>query len=775
MAKLTSPYNFVPLNRRVYVPSWYKDVSQDIPFEDGEDGWIEVTWKNVSPLIIKEKADKGDSGNKESVPVHVEEADGKRRYFIPGTSMKGMLRSTLEILSFGKMEQYNDRFFGHREFDTRLTEGREYQREMQNVRWGWLRKDDDDNLFLSPCDKDVEKILVLELEHEYPGLDTKTSQWERNDYIAGKSGQGMFPKRGSYRLYCTGKMRGKKHEYLIPIATEKEEKLPDETKKAFLTVHAPTPDFGKFEDLLDKGGMIPVSYIRKSGKVVAVGLSRMLRNPYKQNVRTLVGKEQESVEGKDLCETIFGFIGKTSKDESLRGRVQVGHAFCVDAPDGNELLGEKIGVLGEPKPSFYPLYLKQAGPEYKTFNDAEGIAGRKLYRVHTGAGVLPLPQGNDNDNTKSSMRPLRTGLAFVMRINLHNMRPLEIGAILSALTLHDTKGAWHNVGSGKSFGYGKLECVDVKLERLKHDKACYMRAFEEEMEIFARIELQIKWSKTNQIKMLVGILSEHNDDDVRMMELKEYGEASKNIYFQQLKKAVKEADREIISLLTPDFEEKLKDEVFRRKNKDLYVKAETLERDGKLKEAKDTYVDIIGLRRQIGLDTDEEEKHVEEIMAEIRKRFLEELKDGSEKAKKLEEEGKLTDAISIYNELILKLQSKGLSTDELEKIIGELRGRITELRRAKRLKDVLEEKYDDGRFKRDTVKKALDIAEDWLRKTTHKLELSEEEKQDLYSTLKRLKSCPGKEDKKLWGNPKDKTWKRIERMIGEELTNKLRL
>ena len=735
MAKLTSPYNFVPLNRRVYIPAWADEVSQDIPFEDGEDGWIEVTWRNVSPLIIKEGADKGDSGNKKSVPVYVEDADGKKRYFIPGTSMKGMLRSTLEILSFGKMEQYDDRFFGHREFDTKKTEGKAYQDEMKKVEWGWLRKDDDDNLFLSPCDKDknVEKKPVLELEHEYPGYDEKISQWDRNEYIAKQTGSGMFPEiEKGYRLYCTGKMHNKKQEYLIPIATEKEEKLPDETKKAFLTVHAPTPNFGKFEDLLDKGEMIPVSYIRKNGEVVAVGLNRMLRNPYKQNVRTLVEKEQEPVEGKDLCETIFGFIGKTSKDASLRGRVQVGHAFCVDAPDGNELLGEKIGVLGEPKPSFYPLYLKQNGPKYKTFNDAEGIAGRKLYRVHTGDSPSSLPQGNDNDNTKSYFRPLRTGLTFVMRINLHNMRPVEIGAILSALTLHDTKGAWHNVGSGKSFGYGKLECVDVKLERLKHDKACYMRAFEEEMEIFTRTELQIEWSKTNQIKMLVGILSEHNDDDVRMMELKEYGEASKNIYFQQLKKAVKEADREIISLLTPDFEEKLKDEVFRRKNEDLYVKAETLERDGKLKEAKDKYETIIGLRRQRGLDTDDEDAKKKEIEDEIA-----EIEEKEKKERQEREEAKRKEKL------------------------------------AKGLKAELEDKYPDGRHKRDTVKKALNIAEQWLRKT-HKPELSEEEKQDLYSTLERLKSCPSKEDKKLWGNPTDKTWKRIEMTIGEELTDKLR-
>ena len=599
MTKLTSPYNFVPLNRRVYVPSWYNEVSQDIPFEDGEDGWIEVTWKNVSPLIIKEGSDKGDSGNKKSVPFHVEEADGKRRYFIPGTSMKGMLRSTLEILSFGKMEQY--------------------QREIK-----------------------VKKKSV--------------------------------------------------------------------------------------------------------------------------SVQNLVEKEQKPVEGKDLCEIIFGFTGK---DMSLRGRVQLSHAFCTDAPYGKELLDEKYGVLGEPKPSFYPLYLKQPGPQYKTFNNADGIAGRKLYRVHTGESVRRLPEGNGNDNTTSYFRPLRTGLTFVMRINLHNMRPVETGAILSALTLHDTKGAWHNIGSGKAFGYGKIECVDVKLERLKHDKAYYMRAFEEEMECFTRKELSQKWRETEQTTMLVNILSEHSDDDVRMMTLKEYGDVSKKDPFQRLV----EGKRGLTSL----FDKKYWKRKFREGHNDEYDKVEKLIKEGKLADAISIYNGLISKLLSKELSTDEEEKKVEEIKAEIRKRFLEELKDGCEKAKELEEEGRSTDAISIYNGLILKLLSKELSSDEEEKIKGDLHDRITRLRLAMGLKALLEEKYPDGRYKRDTVKKALDVTDNrWLKKVNRK-ELTEQEKEDLLSTLERLKSDQNKADKRMWGNPRDNTWVRIERMIGDELTNKLRL
>lgn len=533
MVKLTSPYNFVPINKEVYLPNWADKVSQDLPFEDGEDGWIEVTWKNISPLVVRTDNKKG------SLSVHVKDADGKRRYFIPGTSMKGMLRSTLEILSFGKMEQYDNRYFAQRTF------------------------------------------------------------------------------RGS-----------------------------------------PT---NKFKEVNAKD------------------------NP-QYDLRGLVQKEQKPVEGKDLCETIFGY---TDGSESLRGRVQVSHAFCTTEPDGKELFAEVKGVLGEPKPNFYPLYLKQTGgPRYKNFNNADGIAGRKLYRVHANGSVMPLPKGNNNENTVSSFRPLNAGLTFFMRINLHNMRPVEIGAILSALTLHDTKGAWHNLGGAKSFGNGKLECQKVELKKLSRTKEDYMKAFEEEMECFTCKKLNQKWAATEQVKALVNILSEHKNDDVRMMSLKEYMEIYRCNPFQSLK----EGDNKVTSLLSEDKQEE--------ENK---------------------------------REPEEEQRQREQQEKENKRR-----QEAEQKKREQEEEEK----------------------------------QRREERLAAGLAAQLDTKDGNGKYKRDTVKKALDITSGWLKQCKRE-QLTADEKNDLYSTLKRLKTTPHKDDRRFWQNPNDRTWGKIATLIGEELTKQL--
>ena len=167
---ITAPYNFVPLNKHVYLPDWADQISHDIPFKDGEDGYIEVTWENVFPLCIRD-ASTGDDG----YSMHVKQSDGSRLYFLPGSSLRGMLRNTLNILAFGKMEQYDNRFFGYRIFDTNKSLGKKYQKEMAKVKFGWLHKDEseDDKYVLYPCIDGFDKIRIEDVSKWYPGYDEK--------------------------------------------------------------------------------------------------------------------------------------------------------------------------------------------------------------------------------------------------------------------------------------------------------------------------------------------------------------------------------------------------------------------------------------------------------------------------------------------------------------------------------------------------------------------------------------------------------------------------
>ena len=759
---ITAPYNFVPLNKHVYLPDWADQISHDIPFEDGEDGYIEVTWENVSPLCIRD-ASTGDDG----YSMHVKQSDGSRLYFLPGSSLRGMLRNTLNILAFGKMEQYDNRFFGYRIFDTNKSLGKKYQKEMAKVKFGWLHKDEseDDKYVLYPCIDGFDKIRIEDVSKWYPGYDEKKTSWERNNFIQRQSGC-YFPKYEKYeddKTYCifaTGQMLGKEHELLIsqpdkdhPISLGKK------TIDSFFAVYEPSPYFDEYQKLLKEGTDIPVSYISVSdgqGKngIAAMGMGRMFRYPYKYDVSSLIEKEQpECQSGKrDLCETIFGWIGN---ENSAKGRVQICNALMANTIQENEL-EEIVGVLGTPKASFYPLYLKQSAPGYQTYeSDDACIAGRKRYRIHDGGSVTELPKGNGNGNVTSILKFLPRNCKFKMRINVHNLRRVEIGALLSAITFHKTQGVYHNIGSAKGFGYGKLKCANLKLHGLNSDKEeHYLKAFEMEM----NADLGEEWRQTEEVRTLMAIMSRHDDACLRMMEMdknkspiktNEYVHYSKKRNFSKLKEKLKSAssfvsedDRKLVEDRKKQLEEvrRQRERVERKKlfeienagaYDDIFQKREEGNFDVALKELNN----LITRLNTNSLDCEKEEALVQEITREKSEAEKREQED-KEKDKEKERESYLAKGLSGH------LNEKCTRDDKPESF------RVTDWSTcATRVNKWLRVKQSE----------ALDV----------------EECDILEAVIRRLAGDPVKRDQKKWNSQNSPIWKQIKEYLGEERAGKL--
>lgn len=97
MSKVTAPYNFVPLNEKVFFLPWAEYVSHDVPFKNGLSGSIDIEITAESPIFIR-----GSEKRKGRDTIHYFHKKGNR-YFIPGSSIRNMLRSVFEILSFSKM------------------------------------------------------------------------------------------------------------------------------------------------------------------------------------------------------------------------------------------------------------------------------------------------------------------------------------------------------------------------------------------------------------------------------------------------------------------------------------------------------------------------------------------------------------------------------------------------------------------------------------------------------------------------------------------------
>lgn len=756
---ITAPYNFVPLNKHVYLPDWADQISHDIPFKDGEDGYIEVTWENVSPLCIRD-ASAGDDG----YSMHVKQPDGSRLYFLPGSSLRGMLRNTLNILAFGKMEQYDNRFFGYRIFDTQKTLGNKYQNEMAKVKFGWLHKDEseDDKYVLYPCIDGFDKIRIEEVSEMYPGYEKGKTSWERNSFIKEESESGCyFPKYEkddkTYRIFATGQMLGKEHELLIsqpdkdhPISLGKK------TIDSFFAVYEPFPYFDEYQKLLKEGTDIPVSYISVSdgqGKngIAAMGMGLMFRYPYKYDVSSLIEKEQpEWRSGKrDLCETIFGWIGN---ENSAKGRVQICNALMANIISENELV-EIAGVLGAPKASFYPLYLKQSVPEYQTYeSDDACIAGRKRYRIHDGDSVTNLPEGNGNGNVTSTLKFLPKKCTFKMRINVHNLRKVEIGALLSAITFHKTKGVYHNIGSAKGFGYGKLKCAALNLHGLKSAEEVYLKAFEMEM----NADLGEEWRQTEEVRTLMAIMSMHDDTCLRMMEMdrkkspigkNEYAFYSKN--FRKLKENLKSAssfvsedDQKLVEDRKKQLEgvRRQRERVERKKlfeieNAGAYDDIFQKRKEGNFDVALKELNNLITRLNANSLDCEKEEALVQEITREKSEAEKREQED-KEKDKEKERESYLAKGLSGH------LNEKCTRDDKPESF------RVTDWSTcATRVNKWLRVKQSE----------ALDV----------------EERDILEAVIRRLAGDPVKRDQKKWNSQNSPIWKHIKEYLGEERAGKL--
>jgi hypothetical protein len=87
--KSINPYSFIPL------PAAKPERKLPIPHDRfmGYSGEFAITLTSLSPFIIC-------SGSVQGVPIQGKR-DGKNRYFIPGTSLKGMLRNVYEIIEGG--------------------------------------------------------------------------------------------------------------------------------------------------------------------------------------------------------------------------------------------------------------------------------------------------------------------------------------------------------------------------------------------------------------------------------------------------------------------------------------------------------------------------------------------------------------------------------------------------------------------------------------------------------------------------------------------------
>jgi len=563
---IKSPYNFVPLSDKIFFPDWADNISHDVPFSDGESGVIKVKMRAESPIFVR-------NGSKKENETTFSNVNGK--YFIPGTSVKGMIRSVLEIMSFGKMQQVDLWTPTYRDLSSGPT-GNKYKGDMKNVQCGWLQSspDSESGYEIIDCGEPL-RISHSVLDEKFPELhisfyDLFNKSGNRNNRMDVNSNTDKSAKF-KYDLFtdinlkqtCTVKKLKEKDNYKTAVLTkdgsttgtivftgqpglrddftrrgkhlefvfiDSEESIRLKVSKEVLNNFHRAYYNGEKDESLDwkywkeqlnsnKCKRIPVFFKKSGEKVLHFGLSYLYKLPYKYGIKK--GIENVSInhfsEKPDLAECIFGRIELNDKIGALKGRVQFSHAFAEKGKYRE--MDEVNTVLGGPKPSYYPLYIQNTDG-YNNSNLI--IKGRKRYPVHRKNAQMQVYPGTPK--TEVRFKPIRSSennkLVFTCNIRFHNLKKEELGALISALTFYgNSNSLFHSIGLSKGLGYGK---VKISIDSIKSNKLS-IENLDEYMDSFISIiELSenIKWKEEKSIIELLTMASEQKNQDGSKADLK---------------------------------------------------------------------------------------------------------------------------------------------------------------------------------------------------------------------------------------------------------------
>ena len=590
MPQVSAPYNFVPLNEKVFFPPWADLVSHDVPFENGLSGQIELEITAESPIFIRKPYEEGDTyytnakGDKISKEFcHIKDEQGNKRYYIPGSSIKGEIRSILEILSFSKLNIYNDEHYSYRDWDNEKLYSK---KDFADVKGGWLfKKDNKYYIKLGSKPGRIHRNNILGLNDfmtTYNENDENTDTVIRKYQSIGRFNDGIFSfelKRFKFDeikdfkklfifdnygdktgyLVLTGQPSvNKKYEFIFWENKSKPVLIKDDLIETFFKIYDrkdnKSKDWLVWKEMLEKGNKIPVFVTTNNrNEILHFGMSMLYRKLYKNTIDTLIRIKQEDDIRKDLVETIFGMIKDKNKEQiTSKGRVQFSHAFITEYKEENLM---KL-TLGGPKATFYPYYILQdfgnenqqnddfiIPNDYLTYDNGE-IAGRKRYPIISNKNFEGFYYQNNNSEqieqlkTETLILPLKN-VKFTSSINFHNLKKEELGALLSAITFHGNHDKYrHNIGMGKPLGFGviKIENIQLKLNDNKNetidDLLCYF-----EKSITSQIH---DWLGSEQLKELFALAKPvpNNEALLKYLELKPEESINKFSDIKQEKKAL---------------------------------------------------------------------------------------------------------------------------------------------------------------------------------------------------------------------------------------------
>jgi len=386
---------------------------------------------------------------------------------IPGSSLRGMIRSLLEIISFGKTKLVSNKRFTFRAVaDSKTSLGKEYRKYFLNqpqgnpdykIKAGYMIQQGSkwkirpaNQINQLPFDRArISRDILATLETWY-GLNN----------VYKKGHQAVFIK--------TGPMPNKKKDFLFGLPVNNNS----------LDINIPDQILEDYEGQITEGqktltgqngvleNMRPVFYLlNKENELVFLGHTMMFRFPYDLSPFEFIPDSLKDNSKTDIAEAIFGYVeDKHPKDKARAGRV-----FFTDATTQTEIQDDrpiKEILLSSPKPTTFQHYLVQNDVDpkklmhYASIPPSKEKAGETTIRGHKlywhKKQVVDQSQDDNSDKQTSLIKPVNPNpdTSFTFDIHFENLSQVELGALLWVLSIGGDKA--------KEFGVGK-EGEDYRL------------------------------------------------------------------------------------------------------------------------------------------------------------------------------------------------------------------------------------------------------------------------------------------------------------------------
>lgn len=417
-----APYNFVPINEKVVA-------AQDIPDEGHStfnknrlSGYISLSVEALTPLFIR--------GNGESF------LQFKNRPLIPGSSIRGLIKNLVKIVSYGKFEKGED-------FEDKVLYRRGTMPEMKDEKapkpgflfWG------DESFYI----KKAKSI----------GGKNKTTKEFSYSFSSDRC------------VFSTGKFGRESQEFIFEVINQSESlKVSNSIRKSYeedAQRADNVPGVFKCAKTKNVNGVnipnnlgMPVFYTLKNGAVSSVSHAKYGRIPYSKSISNHIPSDIQNSEIKDFAEAIFG-------NTEYATRVYFEDAITTD--ESCEMEPKQPKILSSPKPTSYQLYLEQGREEKrgnKKWDDSDAdIRGYKIYwhrktpNESTRDYSWVEQSGVKTDSHPDPIRAVNPNTKFQGRIRFNNLTIEELGCLLAVLEL--PPNCYHKLGMAKPLGLGSIK------------------------------------------------------------------------------------------------------------------------------------------------------------------------------------------------------------------------------------------------------------------------------------------------------------------------------